>query len=101
MLPTLRPSDRLLVVHRRAGAPHPRAGGIVVARFVDGTLTVKRCVEPRQTSSGRSGWWLLSDNPERGVDSRHRGPVADDAVLALVVGRLWPRPRVRLARTVL
>jgi nickel-type superoxide dismutase maturation protease len=84
MLPTLRPGDRLLVRYRRT----PSAGDVVVARFADGTLTVKRAAERR----GR-GWWLLSDNPERGVDSRHRGPVRDDDVLAVVLGRIWPRPR--------
>ena len=63
----------------------------MVARFADGTLAVKRAVERR----GR-GWWLLSDNPEAGVDSRHRGPVADENVLAVVLARVWPRPRRRL-----
>jgi hypothetical protein len=61
----------------------------VVARFADGTLAVKR-VAGRRTA----GWWLLSDNPDQGVDSRHRGPVRD--VLAVAVGRAWPRPRRRL-----
>jgi SOS-response transcriptional repressor LexA len=64
-------------------------GDVVVARFGDGTLAVKRVAERRTT-----GWWLLSDNPEQGVDSRHRGPVAD--VMAVALGRAWPRPRRRL-----
>ena len=61
----------------------------MVGRFADGTLVVKRVSERRT-----AGWWLLSDNPHEGVDSRHRGPVRD--VLAVALGRVWPRPRLRL-----
>lgn len=89
MRPTLTPGDRLVVLHGRV----PRPGRVVVARLPDGTVAVKRAVERRTTAAGRPGWWLLSDDPERGVDSRHRGPVADEDVLAVVVARLWPRPR--------
>jgi phage repressor protein C with HTH and peptisase S24 domain len=88
MTPTLRPGDRLLVDHRR----RPRPGDVVLARFPDGTLAVKRVDSARATRGGDSGWWLLSDNPGEGVDSRHRGVIADDAVLAVVLLRLWPRP---------
>jgi SOS-response transcriptional repressor LexA len=84
MLPGLRAGDRLLLRYRRT----PREGDVVVARFPDGTLAVKRAVERRDR-----GWWLLSDNPEVGVDSRHRGPVGEDDVLAVVLARIWPRPR--------
>ncbi len=90
MLPTLRDGDRLLVRH---GA-RVRPGDLVVARFADGTLAVKRAVERRRTTSGGDGWWLLSDNPDEGVDSRHRGPVAADHVLAVVRLRVWPSPRM-------
>jgi hypothetical protein len=89
MLPTLRAGDRLLV---RYAAP-VAAGRLVLARFADGTLAVKRAVEPRETRTGEPGWWLLSDNPDEGVDSRHRGVVAADDLVAVVVARLWPRPR--------
>ena len=88
MLPTLAAGD-LLWVSSRA---RPRAGDLVVARFADGTEVVKRAVRPQVTASGRPGWWLLSDHPEVGVDSRHRGPVAGDQVLAVVRWRVWPRP---------
>ena len=88
MLPTLRDGDLLLV--RYAGRVRP--GALVLARFPDGTLTVKRAVERRTSRSGAPAWWLLSDNPDEGVDSRHRGAVADDQVRAVVVARLWPRP---------
>lgn len=89
MLPTLREGDRLLVRH---GSP-ARPGGLVLARFVDGTVAVKRAVARRPTRTGGPGWWLLSDNPDEGVDSRHRGPVPDGDVLAVVRMRVWPRPR--------
>lgn len=89
MLPTLRNSDRLLVLHGRAVRP----GNLVVARFADGTLAVKRAVERRVTRTGLPAWWLLSDNAEDGIDSRHRGPVPDSEVYAVVLARLWPRPR--------
>ena len=96
MLPVLREGDLLLVRH---GAS-PRPGDLVVARFADGTVAVKRAAERRRTRSGAAGWWLLSDNPDEGVDSRHRGPVPEGDVLAVVRLRVWPSPRVgrRLSR---
>lgn len=89
MRPGLRPGDRLLVRYDAAVRP----GDVVVARFVDGTVVVKRATEARSTRTGAPGWWLLSDAPEVGVDSRHRGVVAADAVVGVVRARLWPRPR--------
>ena len=89
MLPTLRPGDRLLV---RYAAP-VAAGRLVLARFPDGSCVVKRAAEARETRTGDAGWWLLSDNPDEGVDSRHRGVVSADDVVAVVIARLWPRPR--------
>jgi len=92
MLPGLRPGDHLLV---RYAAPVV-AGRLVLTRFADGTLAVKRAAEARDTRTGDEGWWLLSDNPGQGVDSRHRGAVAETDVLAVVVARVWPRPTRRL-----
>ncbi len=89
MEPTLRPGDLLLVDHHGQVRP----GRLVVARFADGTVAVKRAVERRTARDGSPAWWLLSDNPARGVDSRHRGPVPEREVLAVVRGRLRPRPR--------
>ena len=89
MVPALRPGDRLLVSYRRA----VRRGDVVVARLADGTVAVKRATERRTTRSGTPGWWLLSDNPAEGVDSRHRGVVPEADVIAVTVARLWPRPR--------
>ena len=95
MLPTLRPGDRLLIHWGRT----PQPGNLVVARFGDGTVAVKRLAEPRPTRTGAPGWWLLSDNPEEGVDSRHRGPVGHSEVWAVVLARLWPRPSLLRGRT--
>jgi phage repressor protein C with HTH and peptisase S24 domain len=91
MLPTLRPGDRLLVRYAAPVTP----GRLVLARLADGSLVVKRAAEARETRTGGAGWWLLSDNPHEGVDSRHRGVVAARDVLAVVVARLWPRPTRR------
>lgn len=88
MLPTLEPGDRLLV---RYGV-EPAPGDVVLARFPDGTLAVKRISYAAETVAGTLGWYLLSDNPEEGVDSRHRGALAAESVLAVVRGRVWPRP---------
>ncbi|WP_415753318.1 S24 family peptidase [Nocardioides sp. Kera G14] len=86
MLPTLRPGDLLWIRYDAT----PRPGDLVVARFADGTVAVKRAVERRER-----GWWLLSDNPDEGVDSRHRGPVPDASLIA-VVRRRVPLGCVRL-----
>jgi hypothetical protein len=90
MRPTLAPGDQLLVRY----GDRIRPGAVVLARFPDGTLTVKRAAEPRQTVSGDPGWWLLSDEQERGIDSRHRGVIPARDVVAVVLARLWPRPRL-------
>ena len=86
MRPALAPGDRLLVDYRRP----PVLGDVVVARFADGALVVKRAVERRE-----QGWFLLSDNPAAAgaTDSRHRGPVRDENVLGVVRVRVWRRPR--------
>ncbi len=91
MLPTLRPGDRLLV---RYGA-RPRPGALVVVRLPgDRPLAVKRAVrrEPE-------GWWVERDNPAEGVDSWAVGAVPEGDVVAVVVGRLWPRPGRPAGRT--
>lgn len=89
MEPGLREGDRLLIRY----AATVRPGVRVLARFADGTLAVKRAVERRTTRDGRPGWWLLSDNPGEGVDSRHRGVIAEQQVLAVVRARVWPPGR--------
>ena len=84
MLPTLRPGDRLLV---RYGA-RPIAGGLAIVRLPDRPLSVKRL-----GVRDDDGWWVERDNPDEGVDSWSLGrAVADEDVVAIVLGRVWPRP---------
>jgi hypothetical protein len=84
MEPTLREGDRLLV---RYGAP-PRPGRVAVVRLPGRPgLSVKRI-----GWQDSDGWWLERDNPREGVDSWQVGPVGPDAVLAVALGRVWPRP---------
>ena len=85
MQPTLYDGDVLLVRHGAA----PRAGALVVVRLPDGVVAVNRATTRRD-----GGWWVERDNPSEGVDSRHRGPVADADVRAVVLARVWPSPRL-------
>lgn len=94
MEPALSEGDRLLVRHGASVEP----GDLVVARFPDGAVVVKRAVEARRTRTGAAGWWLLSDNPGEGIDSRHRGTVAATDILAVVRYRVWPLWRQPVAR---
>jgi phage repressor protein C with HTH and peptisase S24 domain len=89
MLPTLRDGDRLLV--RWGAAPVP--GRLAVVRLPD-----DQCGRPRPPSVKRvvrrdgAGWWVERDSPAEGVDSWQVGALPDGDVLALVLGRCWPRP---------
>jgi nickel-type superoxide dismutase maturation protease len=85
MEPTLSAGDRLLVSY---GA-RVRPGQVVVARFPDDTLVIKRASERRGPR-----WWLVGDNPDASTDSRHRGAIAPDDVLGVARLRVWPRPHV-------
>lgn len=90
MEPTLRAGDLLLV---RAGGRR-RPGSVAVVRLPGGRpLAVKRL-----GSHGADGWWVERDNPAEGVDSWTVGAVPDGDVLAVVLARLWPRPRPVRAR---
>ena len=91
MRPGLRPGDRLLVDYRRTPAP----GDLVVVRLPGRPLAVKRATERRTTELGEPGWWVLSDDPAHGTDSRTLGAVAEADVLAVVVRRIWPLVRLR------
>jgi nickel-type superoxide dismutase maturation protease len=85
MEPTLRDGDRLLVLSPRRAA----AGRVaVVALPGDRPTAVKRL-----TSRQDDGWWVERDNPAEGVDSWLVGALPEDAVLGVVVARLWPAPR--------
>lgn len=84
MVPTLYDGDLLLA--RRGAAVHP--GDLVLARFADH----ERLVVKRAHHRVDGGWWLLSDNPYAGGDSRSHGP---GTVHARVVWRYWPPLRRR------
>jgi hypothetical protein len=88
MLPTLAEGDRLLVGYD----VHPRPRRMAVVRFPDGVVAVKRL--EHLTSEG---WWVSRDNAAEGRDSWSAGPVAEGDVLAVVLARLWPRPRCMVA----
>lgn len=89
MLPTLRPGDRLVVLH----GGRPRRGRLAAVRLPGRPLAVKRL-----GVRDPEGWWVERDNPAEGVDSWSIGrAVPPEDVVALVLGRIWPRPRVLLA----
>lgn len=88
MEPTLHEGDRLLV---RYGVL-PRAGRLALVVLPDpsGPVTAVKRLETR----AEDGWWFSRDNPREGVDSWTLGrPSATSDVLAVVLARLWPRPR--------
>ena len=84
MSPTLADGDRLLVAH---GA-RPHAGRVAVVRFGDGVVAVKRL-----DHLDADGWWVTRDNPVEGRDSWSAGAVPEADVVAVVLARIWPRPR--------
>lgn len=93
MEPTLRPGDLVVVLH---GAP-VRPGRLVVCRLPDGPMGARplgikraRC---RRIVDGQVAWWVHSDNPAQGTDSRTFGPVDPRAVVAVALFRVprWVR----------
>lgn len=94
MLPTLADGDRLLV---RWGAI-PRPGRLAVVRLPDADDGPRPVAIKRVLRRADDGWWVERDNPAEGVDSWLVGALPDDAVLAGVVARLWPRPARALAQ---
>lgn len=93
MAPTLRDGDLLLVDHVAVVRP----GALVVARLPGTPLAVKR-VGFWHVDESQQGWWLERDNPREGTDSWAVGPVAPQDVVAVVLGRVWPRPRLLVGR---
>lgn len=92
MEPTLRAGDRVLVRYGAAVRP----GDLVLVDLPPGPhgprpLAVKRAV--RLEPGDR--WWVGSDNPAQGTDSRAFGTLPRAAVRARVVRRLprWPGRR--------
>jgi phage repressor protein C with HTH and peptisase S24 domain len=87
MEPTLLDGDHLLV--RWGGRPRP--GRLVVVRWPDRPLSVKRAGH-----CDDDGWWVERDNPAEGTDSWPAGPLSADQVLGVVLLRLWPLRRRRM-----
>ena len=89
MLPTLHDGDVLLVRRLRPAADPGPLGRLVVVRLPgDRPLAVKRL-----TGRGPDGgWWVERDSRVEGVDSWTVGELPDDAVHAVVLARVWPRP---------
>jgi SOS-response transcriptional repressor LexA len=81
MRPTLYDGDRLLVRHGQ----RPRVGDLVVVRFPDGIIAIKRATFRRD-----GGWWVERDNPNVGVDSWTVGAIPDADVIAVVRAKVWP-----------
>lgn len=94
MEPTLRAGDRLVL---RYGAA-VRAGALVVVRLPDRGVAVKRVWRRDGRGPAGSAWWVERDNPVAGVDSWLLGEVPEGDVLAVVVGRWWPRPSLLRSR---
>jgi phage repressor protein C with HTH and peptisase S24 domain len=95
MVPTLRDGDVLLVRHGMRIGP----GDIVLAHFP--AEPARYVVKRAERSLGAGRWWLTSDNPTAGGDSRTHG---GGQVVARAVG-CWaargeggPRPLRRLWR---
>jgi phage repressor protein C with HTH and peptisase S24 domain len=87
MLPTLRDGDLLLV---RGGRMRASAGRLAIVRLPgDRPVSVKRLGYHED-----EGWWVERDNPREGVDSWQVGAIAESDVVGIVIGRLWPRPRL-------
>jgi phage repressor protein C with HTH and peptisase S24 domain len=86
MEPTLRDGDRLVV--RYGAAPRPGQVALVQLPGRDG-ISVKRVLRREP-----DGWWVERDNPAEGVDSWLVGAVPPDGVMAVAIGRIWPRPRL-------
>ena len=85
MLPTLSPGD-WLVADRKC---RPRPGDIVLARD---PRELSRTVAKRLVRYEPDGsTWLEGDNSSASTDSRHFGPVAVEAIEAVVRWRYWPR----------
>ncbi len=85
MQPTLQPGDLLGVLWGGA----VKVGDLVVAELPGGRgRGVKRA-----TRREAGGWWLERDSAVAGSDSWLFGAVPDADVRAVVLARLWPRPR--------
>lgn len=91
MEPTLRAGEWWLVRRTRKVS----VGDIIVVRQPEqeDLLTVKRI-----TRREGARWWVEGDNAAHSRDSRHFGPVTEEAVVARLVMRYRPLPLGRIRR---
>lgn len=90
MRPTLESGDLVLVLYGSRARP----GRLAVVRLPGGRpWGVKRLVD-----HDGYGWWVESDDPAAGTDSRVFGRLPDEAVLAVVLARVWPARWVAAVR---
>jgi len=84
-------TDRDLVLCRSVSGRDVVPGTVVVVERPDrpGLLVVKRASHRDE----RGGWWVEGDDGAHSHDSWVFGPVPDSAVRAVVMARVWPRPR--------
>lgn len=98
MEPTLLEGDLLLVLWGAAA----RAGDVAVVRLPPDAHGDARPVSVKRVHGADPDdpqrWWLDSDNPREGLTSFDVGSVGTDDVLAVVLGRIAPRPRLVRAR---
>ncbi len=80
MLPTLKPGQLVLAIKDK----NPAESDIVIAKL-DGREVVKRI-----TAVNNGQYFLIGDNRQASTDSRHKGPVTNNAMLGRVI---WPRIR--------
>ena len=94
MLPTLTDGDRLLVRWSRWPTSGRLARGclVVVALPPDPAGNPRPLSVKRATRHDADGWWVERDSAYEGVDSWQVGALPDEALRAVVVARLWPRP---------
>jgi len=109
MAPTLKSHEVVFVNHQAYGVRSPRREELVVARptSYNGRAIVKRLVGlPHERVDmqgcswqlGDNQFFLLGDQPDTSVDSRHFGPVTGQELVGPVQLRLWPWRALRTQR---
>ncbi|WP_275578226.1 S24 family peptidase [Yimella sp. NH-Cas1] len=93
MLPTYQDGDRLLVLY---GA-RPRPGRVHLVQLPPSPAGPRPLAVKRVRGETPDGWWVESDNPAEGTDSRTVGAIPSCGMVAAVIGGR-PLPRRPLGR---